>query len=423
MAENFFEILGCRAKIEIRALKNDKSIIKFQIASNNFIHYIRDEQYAMVGKPTVGISLPTGELKVVFPSPSYALALLQTERVAVNVELMAGGSGTDNKTSLKSDYIVTNFDIDMQGGEVGLTLYLIANLGDFIDKAVIKAYHNNNEPITSIKAVYDAVANCSGIEMQYDEDAQDLAIKEDYQTNDKQIWIQGNIPTYQFVANTIKHCNPDQDLILTAINHDKLKIVSYNATINKTRDKIPVFIYVSKPKDETIENKDAVCLIGNKVALESSLGIYNYLLGVEKIPQVQMTSNKETVFGKIMNLVKTGGKTPKDVFVSDRIIAPKFDCGNTHENYWNAQLANEKKLAQIYRNTVYIQVDGYVIDDSVNLLDSAYLNLKGFATSDANGDTIPATKVLDGNFVVLGVSRYVSKKLISNRIALGRAEY
>ena len=418
---NAFEILGCKATITIETESTTAETQKYQIAGNNFIHYIRDEQYAMVGKPSVGISIPTAELKIVFPTPTLALGLVRADKTKVNVLLTQGGD-SDKDTQIDSSYIVTNFDLNIKADAVEVTLYMLADLGDFISTAKIQAFGTEDDPVTSIKAIYEAV-KADSMEVVTDEDAQDLTIKETYETNDKQIWIQGNIPTYQFIANTIKHCNPtDPDLILVAINHDKIKIVSYNATINKDKAKAKAYIYLSKPENESNLNTDGIMLMASNISLESSLGIYNYLLGVEAIPQVRMTANKETIFGKIANLIKKTNK-PKEMFESERIIAPKFDCGNTHENYWNSQLANERKLAQIYRNLIYIQTDGMVLSNKLNILDTAYLNIKGLDDKDSKADGGTPSKVLDGNFVVLGISRYISQTKISNRISLGRAEY
>lgn len=422
--ENSFKVQGCEAIIKIETETTGAEPQAFQIGAPNFIHYIRDEQYALVGKPTVGISIPTGELKVSFPTPQIALSLLRADKTKVSVELSQGIETDKKEVAVKSDYIVTNFDLDIKANLVEVTLYMLADLGDFINKASIKAYcENGKEPITAIKAIYDS-AKDAGIEIVSDEDAQDKEIKETFETNDKQVWIQGNTPTYSFIANTIKHCNPTEpDLILVAINHDKLKIVSYNATINKEKNKAKAYIYISVPENESDINEKGTTIIASSVNIESSLGIYNYLLGVESIPQVRMTANKETIFGKIANLVKKTNK-PKEMFESDRVIAPKFDCGNTHENYWNAQLANEKKLAQIYRNLVYVECDGVVLSNRVNLLDTAYVNLKGLDDKGvANEVKAQPSKVLDGNFIVLGISRYISQKKLANRIALGRAEY
>lgn len=395
---------------------------EYKVTSPNFIHYIRDEQFAVIGKPTIGVSIPTAELKIKIGTPQSAVSLLQADRTKISVVVSLG---TDT-TPLTSNYIVSNYDINLQGVQTEITFYLIADLGDFINKSLQKAYPaDGGEQITSIKAIYEAMKDFAGvIDIETDTEAKENEIKETFDTDDKQVWLQFNTPTYQFIANVLKHCNPkNQDLILGAINHNKLKLVSYNSVISKDKKDIKNLIYASLPENERSQfHKDNRVFTPASVTLESSMGVYDYMLGIETIPQVKILQNKTTMFDKITSLFKKQdtkkGKPPNEAFESGRIVATKFDCGNTHENYWNAQLANEKKLSKIYRNIIYVTIDNILLDSRINVLDTAYMNLKGLNSSEKE-----SSAVLDGNFVVLGISRYISQSVISNRIALGRDTY
>lgn len=422
---------GCSLNITINTFKLEnnnetKTGDDLTISSPNFIHYIRDEQFAVIGKPTIGISLPTAELKINIGIPQDAIRLLQADRTKVSVEIV---QGDDNADTFTSNYIATNFDIEQQGNNSIVTIYLIADLGDFINKSIQKAYPaDGKEQITSIKAIYEAMKDFAGvIDIETDTEAKENEIKETFDTDDKQVWLQFNTPTYQFIANVLKHCNPkNQDLILGAINHNKLKLVSYNSVISKDKKDIKTLIYANLPKDARGQfHEDNIVFTPASVKLESSMGVYDYMLGIETIPQVKILQNSTTMFDKITSLFKKQdtkkGKPPNEAFESGRIVATKFDCGNTHENYWNAQLANEKKLSKVYRNIVYVTIDDIVLDSKINILDTAFVNLM---PRNMDGDSANATNaVLNGNFVVLGISRYISQSVISNRIALGRDTY
>lgn len=415
MAQESINIQGFKAEITIRTASLSVGLAKYYISSQNFIHYIRDEQYAMVGKPRIGLSLPTGELKVALDTPQSALKLLRADAVKVDIKT----ESTFGK-ELTLTYDVTNYDFEIKGAGVIATLYMIADLGDLINKTAQQAYGDESNPVSSIKAVYDAVSNIR-IDLDADTNATQK-VDEFFATEDKQVWIQANSTYLEFIANTIKHCNVKDDLILCAINQKKLKLISYNEAMKKTQDKVEAYIYLATPKGQGSINKDAVQLLASSVNLESAMGVYSYLTGVKEIPQIKILENKQNIFDKILSYLPSAKKNDpsedSNPLATERIVAPLIDCGNTHENYWGAQFANERKLAKIYRNIVYITVDGVVIDDSLNILDTAHVDLRGLSQNDK--ESLP---FLDGNFIVLGISRYVSHSIVSNRIALGRESY
>lgn len=424
MATNKVKLNGFEAQIKFRT-KSQSGLGNYSIATRNFIHLIRDTQYAQVGKPCVGISIPTAELKIVLDKPQSAIILLQADAVKVDIiesQLFKDNNGTATVTET---YDVTNFDIAMRGGGVELTLYMISYAGYMTTQSTIKAYGTADSPVTSIKAIYEATTQAQ-LTVEHDQNADgDAQVTESFKTDDLQVWIQPQQTTLQFVANTIKHCNPvNDDLILSAITTDqKLRLISYNGSMNKTKDKADAYIYLALPKEDPNKNKNAVSLVASAINLESSIGVYSYLTGIDSIPQVKMLSNRQNIFSKIGDLIfKPKAQDPNDdnsdLLATKRIVAPLIDCGNTHEHYWDAQFANEKKLAKIYRNIIYVTVDGVSIDNSLRVLDTAYVNLKG--QDQAQGT---AQAFLEGNFIVLGISRFVSQSQTSNRIALGKASY
>lgn len=405
---------GAQANIVIKtaSFSNDTGVQAFQIPSKNFIHYIRDEQYAVVGRPNVGLSLPTAELKVIADTPQRVMTLMQADAIKVTVTIAPAFNGQDAKNQLTHNYLVTNIDIDLKGSGVITTFYMVADLTSFTRDAVIKAYGSSDDPISSVKAIYEATSGY--IQIATDTKA-GKQVDESFDTDDKQGWIQPNIPTFQFVANVIRHSNiSGGDLLMGAINNDKLKLVSYNECIARDKSNADAYIYAITPSEPI--NPSGANLAASSVTLESSMGVYSYLLGVKSVPQVKILANKTNTREDANELTKpTGAKDPQDFFTTTRVIAPRFDCGNTHEKYWDAQLANEKKLSRIYRHIAYVTIDGLLLDGSVNLLDTVYVDLRGVDT-----DQKTDSAVLQGNFVVLGISRYLSQKSASNRIALGR---
>lgn len=386
-----FSLHGIKLDIEIVGGE-----FKVPLGVEHFEHLIQVQDYALPGKPNVGIALPTAELCFTHADIPKITGMLKLKELKVNMAI------TCDETD-RYEYRATNFDIEFVDGKVKVTIFLILDLMDFINKASQKSFKDKTlqdvlKSLTTIKA--DIAPGVMG-------------------DKDKMTWIQGNVSEYQFISEAIKHAVPKdpKDLILAAMNGKELTVTSYNEVIKKSKDSGQT-IYISSSADGSANNGagyKAVYSSSNAV-VETSIGVYQYLLSVESLPVIKVLTDKVVTDG---GMLFWGGQKKGVVvpFKSDRVQAPKFDCGNVFEGYWETQLANEKKLANIYRNLIYLDTVGQVAT-KINVLDPVYYSTKTDATAADSSKTC-----LDGGYCVFGVSKFIGKQSVSSRITIAKAEY
>lgn len=383
----------CTLSIELQV--NGSS--RLDVELEHFHHFIRDEFYAIAGKPSVSLTLPVGELQFSHTNIKAVSEVLDNPETRVVI----GYAPAEQQPSPKDthEYMITNYDMSYTSNRVMVTLFLVADLKEFMTKSTQKAYKN--------KTFVDVL---KGLDSHIEIDTE-TGLKSD----DSMIWIQNNVSDYQFIANSIKHCKASDkgDVILTAINGNKLRARSFKEAIQYKMTKKMVAFSTSSPKPSMIAKYRNVYNIGT-IKVESSIGVYQYLLSVTSIPVLQVLDDETDEFS-----IFTIFSSPKaKAFQSDRIQSPKLDCGNTFKNYWETRLVNEKKIAEIYRNLLFIEVSGvnFCADTNLNLLDTVYLD----ATLDSQSESNSRVSSLTGNFVVFGISRYISTTGVVNRITLAR---
>ena len=348
-----------------------------------FYKFIRQESYANVSVPKVGVSIPLGELQFrLNPKSSVIDYINQGNKLKVKITYY------NNKTSqsISHNYLVTNFDYHYNYPNFVVTLYLMEDLKDFITNIQQRAFKD----ISFI----DMIRQITSIPLDID--------KSLLTTDDTQTWLQPNITDYQFITDSIKHSNVKDDLILSAIVNSKLRLKTINA-INKTPtiERHYISTLSTTPKEKYKSTKTIPTL-----SVESSMGAWQYNLSIPYVPTLEILQDKTQD--------KTAS-TPQSKYQSiwdfNRIPSCKLDCGNTHKNYWNSQLNNEKTLSNLYRYIVRVEIPNYPIID-INLLDT--IDLEVGTDSDTKSTT------LSGTYAVVGLARYTSHTDNVTQISLAK---
>lgn len=367
--------------------------------TKNFIHYIRDEFYSTIGRPSVGLSIPVAELKFKHYDVSNIIKLITDP----DIRIVIGYAEANTLPTTIYQYLISNYDLTYSKSEVTVTLYLLADLGEFITESRQASYAD--------QTFIDAIDSLGTIKIVNDDNIS---------SDDSQTWIQPNITDYQFVSNSIRHAkaSSDGDIILSAINYSSsdmqsLRVRNYS---NIIKDSNSSTVYITTGQlTNSIINSYKNAYYADSILVESSIGAYQYVTSVASIPTLKILDDN-TESTNIFSTFFSGGKSTATVFESDRIQPSKLDCGNTHDNYWQIRVANEKKLADIYRNIYYIEISGtnFVDTQMINILDAVFVDI-----SLGEGDDASQTD-LSGKGVVLGVSRYIDDKGVHTRLTIAK---
>lgn len=369
---------------------------RLEVDMQHFERFVQVQDYALPGKPNIGIALPTAELCFTHSDVKAVTGLLAEKEIKVNVAI----STSQNQLGDVYKYKATNFDIQFIEGTLQMTMFLIIDLYDFIIRTDQRSYKDK----TLLEVIKDIKTIKTEIEPKLRE------------TDDKMTWLQFGVSDYQFLAESVRHAKlkDPTDLLLTAINKDELTVTTYNEIIKKpNREKV----YMSQTADQKEAAGYRSAYSCSKTTVETSIGVYQYMLSVETIPVLKVLDDEtDADKGLFSSFFRTKGKTVNP-FTSDRVQAPKLDCGNTHNDYWVTQLANEKKIANIYRNLIYLDTVNQ-LTPNLKLLDAVEYR----ATSASTGVS-PGRTVLDGTYCVFGISRYIGKQTCSSRVTIAKAEY
>lgn len=391
--------------------------MEFYILAQQFIHYIRSEAFSSIGRPSVGLYIPNAELKFLVAGTGRFLKLIQDSKVRIEITLIKSDEANAKENTYF--YKATNFDYVFNGANIEVTMYMISDIGDFMNLSAMTSYKD----MSSIQAIYKAT-ELANIEIAKD------SIESSYTTNDTMTWIQPNISYLQFVSNVLRHINlqgddaevsqeqdntssQKGDLILGAFNNDKLRLISYAKSMETPAE---IGFYVAN-KSYLSANGVKTPYQAKNIRVESSLGLYEFLADVKGIPIIRVVgeNRNNSLLSSIFNIFSPSSS--KKATTSNRVLPPKIDCGNTHKNYWQSAFNNEKMISQIYRNVLYATIDNILITDELNILDSAQIDLSNVGEKDNNGIS------LKGNFIVLGINKYIDKEQISNQVIVSRAEY
>lgn len=354
--------------------------------ANEFNYLITDKFLANPTQPNIGIALPVAELQITLSDYAKSTDILANSH-SLTLTIQRGHSKEQIVETLT--YKVTNLDISIKDLPT-ITLYATADLGDFITKTQQKAYPNS----TSI----DTLKQITSIPLSKKSSLSDIT------TSDSQTWIQHNTTDYHFICQLSKHINLPDDLLLFAINSHTLRIEPYLKSLSKKPDTL---IQLGD-KEQNSQYKNLI--VADSAQIETSHGLLAYSLTKDtNIPVLNLRDTK----------VKPTDSTPadhkvKDSFTHSLTLPTRIDTGNTHPDYWNAYLSNQKSIATIYNTTLYITTTLSYLGNTLDLLDTA--DFKSDFLTDHSDTT-------QGTYLVSGVSCHQTKDTFTYQLTLCRSHF
>ena len=353
--------------------------------ANEFNYLITDKFLANPTQPSIGVALPVAELQVTLSDFTKATQLLANSH-NLTITIQRGHSKEQIVENLK--FKVTNLDISLKDLPT-ITFYATADLGDFITQTQQKAYPD----LTSI----ETLKQISSIPLSKKTDLSNLT------TNDTQTWIQHNTTDYHFICQLSKHINLPSDLLLFAINDQTLRIEPYLKSLSKKPDTL---IQLGD-KEPASQYKNLI--VADTAQLETSHGLLAYSLTQDtKIPILNLRDTKVKPTESSLNL------TQEDNYPTQLNLPTKIDTGNTHPDYWNAYLNNQKAIANIYNTTLYITTTLSYLGNTLELLDTA--DFKSDFLTDHSTPT-------QGAYLVAGVACHQTKDSFTYQLTLCRASF
>lgn len=385
---------GC-ARVLVRDLENGKD---FTVNNTTLRHLIMNSTYGVPGKPNIGINIPTAELRFSIPDYTDALKLFQSKNTEVEIQI---ASSPEKFSGFKYKYKIVNLDIDLEDLPV-VTLYMIYDLGKFMNEIKQKSFKD----MSFMELVRNAPETIEHIEF--------IDKTEGLETEDKMTWLRAGTSEYQFLSDSCKFIN-SQDLVLIAPAVDpsspsklKLKVVSYDKEIQKSPQ-----VGIILGADNRANAGYPFVVEANKFRYETSRGVYDYMIGSENYtPVLRLPAQEveeESIFTSWFKSLVKAKEPPADEVVT-RPMPVKLDMGNTHEKFWESRTANEKKMLGIYQNILYAETSSTFIENEVQVLDSVRL------INDFQGRK---TSVMNSNFIILGVSKYISVNKFGCQLILG----
>lgn len=353
--------------------------------ANEFNYLITDKFLANPTQPSIGVALPVAELQVTLADYQKATQLLADSH-NLTFTIQRGHSKEQIVENLT--FKVTNLDITLKDLPT-ITFYSTANLGDFLTKTQQKAYPN----LTSI----ETLKQIATIPLSKKTDLSNIT------TNDTQTWIQHNTTDYHFICQLSKHIHLPSDLLLFAINDNTLRVSPYLTSLQKKPDTI---IYLGE-KDKQSDYKNHI--VADTAQLETSHGLLAYSLTQHtQIPVLNLKDSKVKPVETSLNL------TQEDTYPTQLHLPTKIDTGNTHHDYWNAYLNNQKAIANIYNTTLYLTTTLSYLGNTLELLDTA-----DFKSDFLTHHSTPT----HGTYLVAGIACHQTKDNFTYQLTLCRASF
>lgn len=123
----------------------------------------------------------------------------------------------------------------------------------------------------------------------------------------------------------------------------------------------------------------------------------------------QKQEDENSIFSFLTKAFKSD-PAPKEK-KSNKPMPCKLDMGNTHEKFWEARTLNEKRILNLYQVMVIAESETTFIENEIQLLDTIYLENR---LPGENGT------LLEGSFIILGISKFMSNERFSMQLILGR---
>jgi len=198
-----------------------------------------------------------------------------------------------------------------------------------------------------------------------------------YKGEDKQTWINYNVPEIQFIKELVEHSKLTNDFIIPYIGLNKELVVKKFSDISKDKSfdltDIPI-----KPQVKLFTNDYL-----NSFLLEEAKGFREWVLvddGAYIPKTVQQTTD-----------VVTSDAIANASYVTDQFI----NIGNVYPSFYIQKLKNKQYLKNIQKYIIEVSYSQLITDESLVLLKMHKLNLKE-----------NLSEILKTEFMLMGVTKY-----------------
>lgn len=357
-------------------IENKNSGVKISLDDTSFIEMISEETSLVVGEPEVRIKIPLLQIKANIGNSDTSFSLLKSGKTEVTVKL-----GQVKEETYTKKYFVTNVKMITSYGNNITVFYCLIDIFEFLN--------SNKQAVFKEKTSLEAIKECS-----------DLEVKDEIEgsPDDKMNWIQCNNTDLEFISQTLKRVNLENDILLPAITYFEGVLVLRLVSHKKSSTKEPVAI-ITMDGDC---NKDGKKIIANQIIMETNNSITDYLLSGEaplniiKLPyQENVSSNTSLIEGQ------------ESLFENKSPYPAMIDCSNTHPKWCEAKIANERYLSSLFRNTFYVETEGQFVPE-LCVLDTVEVANRMYGNPTPYG----------GKYILLGINTNISKGAIKQRLTL-----
>jgi len=222
---------------------------------------------------------------------------------------------------------------------------------------------------------------------------------------DKQYWLRHNIPEKEFVDRVVSNAFlAKDDLPIVAVNIDSKLI---GVSVKKKFGEEPKQIFTNRKVDE-----DTSKIRFTSYSLEGDSSIFKYMFSEGTVTNVY-DFNKGSMKDYSSNQKSmVDGKDYEEVTYS-RESPPLIDCGNCHDDYYQAYTSNLSNKVNLYGNTLYLFVSRKFLPESdLKLLDlvKVMLNKSDGAIED----------MLKGKYLITSKNIIIQQKGFTQRLGLSR---
>ena len=201
----------------------------------------------------------------------------------------------------------------------------------------------------------------------------------DFKTDDKQIWIQYNNKTIDFLREVILH----------SYVADKIPLVGFR------KDNIFMFLDYDKQikKDPVLTIRNLQILDSVKIHFGNAIKDTFFAKGV-KVREFKLIDEKETRIPSTEEKHENEISPENAKNEKDFTIAYKVNFGNTHKHYNQAPLLNQSKWYMLENNTLILEMKDFYDYDLFDVIKIKF--------SVRDGTIIPYS-FLNGEYVITGI--------------------
>ncbi len=316
----------------------------------------------LVMQDQVGGTLPLMQLTLV--QKTFAMYSVLDTSPIIDIKI-----GNSRDTQFKAKYKVKDFNYD--GNKLVITALI--DLPKHMEVDQQKSYND------TLSNIFTKLLTTIPVTM-------------DVETNDKQIWIRdGSQSEWDFVNDCVMHgWVSEKDALLHAYTMDGNLIISSIEGVLGRKE----YITLSNTKNPSNDQNQYRY---HTIKPESNKAMWDKSLVRRQLPVFHIVGRK------VVSYKNKDLENAKDLIHLPQLT----DCGNCHENYYQAQMNYISKVAQLSYNSFYLYPNHFIDISRIKLLDKVMI-------SNPKDAKLQALDPMNGSYIVAG--RSVAFSIDTNQI-------